>query len=129
VKKVPPRLEEAVARVLNNGKERQVFLKRSLGTKNGSEANRRAKAILIEFDRLLERTKELLVERPARTALNRSEIDRMSEYFFATILSSDESMRQEGFNAEAVHAALIETGVSPDKVSGMMISDPPGTRP
>ena len=28
-KKVPPRLQEAVARVLNNGKPKQVWLKRS----------------------------------------------------------------------------------------------------
>jgi hypothetical protein len=33
-KKVPPHLQEALARVLNNGKSHQVWLKRSLGTKD-----------------------------------------------------------------------------------------------
>jgi hypothetical protein len=39
IKKVPDRLQEAVARVLNNDKPRQVWLKRTLGTKDGNEAN------------------------------------------------------------------------------------------
>ena len=38
-KKVPQHLEEAVARVLGNGKPKQVWLKRSLATKEPSEAN------------------------------------------------------------------------------------------
>jgi Domain of unknown function (DUF6538) len=42
-KKVPPRLQEAVARVLNNDKARQVWLKRSLGTKDRDQANRVSK--------------------------------------------------------------------------------------
>ena len=43
-KKVPAHLQEAVARVLDNSKRRQVWLQRSLGTKDIKEANRRAKA-------------------------------------------------------------------------------------
>src|SRR5215510_12178493 len=42
-KKVPKGLEEAVARVLANGKQRQSWLKRSLGTKSLHEANIRAR--------------------------------------------------------------------------------------
>jgi hypothetical protein len=41
-KKVPTHLEEAVARVLDNGKPKQIWLKRSLATKDHSEAKRRA---------------------------------------------------------------------------------------
>ena len=63
VKKVPAHLQEAVADVLDNGKPRQVWLKRSLGTKDRSEANRRVKVVQIEFDRTLERATGLLVER------------------------------------------------------------------
>jgi len=33
-RKVPPRLQEAVAHVLNSDRHRQVFLKKSLGTKS-----------------------------------------------------------------------------------------------
>jgi hypothetical protein len=40
--RVPQGLEEAVARILNNGKVKQVWLKRSLGTKKVAEANVRA---------------------------------------------------------------------------------------
>jgi len=36
-RKVQKRLQEAVARLLNNGKERQTFLQRSLGTRAFSE--------------------------------------------------------------------------------------------
>ena len=46
VKKVPVRLQEAVADVLDNGKPRQIWLKRSLGTKDRSEANRRVFAVV-----------------------------------------------------------------------------------
>ncbi len=43
--KVPLRLQGAVARVLENGKSKQVWLKRSLGTKVLSEANVRGKPV------------------------------------------------------------------------------------
>ncbi|WP_441256763.1 DUF6538 domain-containing protein [Bradyrhizobium sp. 482_C4_N1_1] len=42
-RKVPERLQEAVARVLNTGRDRQVFLKKSLGTKHLKAANVAAK--------------------------------------------------------------------------------------
>ena len=38
-RKVPERLQTAVARVLNNGKSRLVYLKKSLGTKKLKDAN------------------------------------------------------------------------------------------
>jgi len=44
-KKVPARLQAAVARVLAQGKERQSFLKKSLGTKDLKAANVRAKPV------------------------------------------------------------------------------------
>ena len=49
--KVPERLQAAVARVLDQGKERQSFLKKSLGTKDLKTANVRAKPVLAGFDR------------------------------------------------------------------------------
>ena len=70
-KKVPQHLEEAVARVLDNGKPKQVWLKRTLATKDFAEAKRRVKAVQIEFDRILERAQELLAERPLRDTLGR----------------------------------------------------------
>src|ERR1700721_1508297 len=76
IKKVPGHLQEAVARVLNNGKVRQIWLKRSLGTKDIEQANRIAKPVLIEFDRTLDRARALIAERPARANLYPGEIKR-----------------------------------------------------
>jgi hypothetical protein len=45
---VPERLQEAVARVLNSGRDRQVFLKKSLGTKSLKAANVAATHVLAE---------------------------------------------------------------------------------
>ena len=89
-RKVPQGLEEAVAQVLANGKRRQSWLKKSLGTKTLHEANIRAKPVLMEFDRTIESARDLLKERPARTSLTRAEITRMAEFHHATLLGNDE---------------------------------------
>ena len=74
-RKVPERLQVAVARGLGNGKSKQVFLKKSLGTKELKAANVRAKLVLAG-----ERTDAV----PAsRKALNAAEIARMAETLFA----------------------------------------------
>ena len=67
-KKVPKRLEQPTAEFLDNGKSRQVFLKRTLDTKDLREANIRAKPILIEFDRILAQAEALTVQRAAHHA-------------------------------------------------------------
>src|SRR5262245_35004939 len=86
-KRVPDRLQEAVARVLKSDKPRQVFLKRSLGTKVLKDANTRAKPVLMEFDRTLSAAEALLKRpmqaKPLRTSLNDAEIKRMAEYVYA----------------------------------------------
>jgi hypothetical protein len=79
-RKVPERLQEAVARVLNNGKDRQTFLQKSTGTKDKKEATRLAPAILVEFGKILDEAEALLAERPPRTSLAQSEIDRIGDY-------------------------------------------------
>jgi integrase len=95
-KKVPEDLQEATTRVLGNGKARQTWLKRSLGTKDLATANKLAKPVLIEFDRTLERARELLKEQPRRRELSRAEIARMGEYHYTTTLADDEASRREG---------------------------------
>src|SRR5689334_9603992 len=77
-RKVPKALQEAVAQVLGEGKDRQVFLKRSLGTKDIHEANIRAKPVLGEFDRIIESARALLKERPKRETLSAAEIKRLA---------------------------------------------------
>jgi hypothetical protein len=58
------RLQEAVARILENGKAKQAYLKRSLATKDLREANIRAKPVLMDFDRIIARAKDQLKGRP-----------------------------------------------------------------
>lgn len=94
--RVPERLQEAVARVLKLDKPRLVFLKRSLGTKATKEANTRAKPVQMEFDRTLERAEALLAAKPVRKSLRAIEIRRMTEFYYASILQSDDLDRQRG---------------------------------
>jgi hypothetical protein len=80
--KVPERLQVAVARYLGNGKPRQVYQKKSLGTKDLRTANVRAKPVLAAFDRVLREAAALAVPKsapPLRSSLNAAEIARMSE--------------------------------------------------
>jgi hypothetical protein len=69
--------------VLDNGKPRQMWLKRSLGTKDLREANVRAKAVLMTFDQIIARASALASERPLRTTLTDVEIKRIAEYLYA----------------------------------------------
>jgi hypothetical protein len=98
--KVPSRLQVAVARVLGNGKPKQVYLKRSLGTKNLKDANIRAKPVLAGFDRII-RDAGAITEQPspkpqARPSLNETEIRLMADYVYATELAWDERWRVGG---------------------------------
>jgi hypothetical protein len=112
-KRVPDRLQAAVARVLKSARPRQVFLKRSLGTKVLKEANSRAKPVLMGFDRTLADAEALLKTpketKPLRVSLNDAEIKRMAEYAYASELASDERLRygrDEAKRAEAEHIRL-----------------------
>ena len=96
--KVPERLQEAVARILDNGKARQAWLKKSLGTKVVAQANVRAKPVQMEFDRIIARAEAQLKERPVRTSLTAIEIKRIADFFYAQSLLS---MKSVGSRAEA----------------------------
>jgi hypothetical protein len=50
---VPKRLQEAVARVLDNGKGRQAYLQKTTGTKHKAEAKRIAVSVLTAFNETL----------------------------------------------------------------------------
>jgi hypothetical protein len=96
-RKVPKRLEAAVAVVQRQGKKRQSYLLRSLGTDSRNEANVRIKAVLIDFDRIIREAEGLESSKPpARTTLSRTEIDRMAEYIYAKTLEWDERVRVGG---------------------------------
>jgi hypothetical protein len=85
-----------VARILDNGKARQVWLKKSLGTKVVAQANVRAKPVQIEFDRLLAKAEAQLKERPLRSSLAHVEIKRIADFFLASALAVDEQRRITG---------------------------------
>src|SRR5262245_43229998 len=101
-RKVPEKLQTAVARLLNSKKHTQKYLKKSLGTKDRREANRRATHALADIDRTLREAAALAKQRSdepkpiVRTALNDTEIKRMAEYVYAKALAWDERVRFGG---------------------------------
>jgi hypothetical protein len=82
-RKVPEKLQAAVARVLGSKKQTQIYLKKSLGTKDRREATRRATHTLADLDRTLREAEALTRQQPLtrqaqlRATLNDAEIKRM----------------------------------------------------
>ena len=107
-RRVPERLQEAVARVLNSGRDRQVFLKKSLGTKNVKAANVAATHVLADFDRTLADAEALLKDRPLIPSLTDAQIKRMAESYHAGLLANDEEERREGTGSEAIFQSVAE---------------------
>lgn len=101
-KKVPAKLQEAVARVLALPRPRITWLKRSLHTKDLREANIRAKPILIRFDHVLAKAEALTADVPLRDTLSDNEIERIASYHYATMLAEDEETRREGTGSQAL---------------------------
>jgi integrase len=94
-RRVPERLQEAVARVLNTG-ERRVFLKKSLGTKSLKEAKVAAPHVLADFNRIVGEAEALLKGQPVITVLTDGQIKRMADHVYATALREDEELRFSG---------------------------------
>jgi integrase len=107
-KKVPARLQEAVAQVLGDDKPRRVFLKKSLGTKSLKEANAAATHILTEFNRTIAEAEALLKEQPVVTTLTDTQIKRMAESYYATLLAEDEQERRDGTGSEPVFQGIAK---------------------
>lgn len=117
-RKVPKRLQNAVARVLNNGKSRQVHLKKSLGTKDLKAANIRATSVIASFDRTIASAILVTAQDSApplqRQSLNGAEIARMAEALYGKLLAEDGAFRFGGraFVAESVE--WIRRNTKPD---------------
>jgi hypothetical protein len=101
--------------VLGSKKQTQKYLKKSLGTKDRREANRRATHALADLDRTLREAEALTRQQPSkptappRTTLNDAEIQRMAEYAYAKTLAWDERVRfgrDEFKRIEAEHIRL-----------------------
>ncbi len=105
-KKVPKKLEEAAATVMGRSKNRVASLQRSLKTKDVRDAKRLAPPILMEFDRILAEAEALTAERPLRTSLDRREIERIAEFFYAHELAADEERRRNG-DSEALFQDVV----------------------
>ncbi|MDI3470716.1 MAG: hypothetical protein OJF62_002779 [Pseudolabrys sp.] len=114
-RKVPERLQAAVAQVLEQGKAKQVWLKRSLGTKDLRAAKVRAAPVRIEFDGIIERAEALLKARPVRKHLSDTEIKRIADYFYAHELAADQELREDTRGSDPLFASvqrqLKEAGV------------------
>ncbi len=76
-------------------KSAQTFLQRSLRTKDLHQAKVQAKPVLIEFDRILARAEARVADIPIRNTLSPSEIERMADYLYASMLASDDDFRQQ----------------------------------
>ncbi|RTL71602.1 MAG: hypothetical protein EKK41_09100 [Hyphomicrobiales bacterium] len=99
-KKVPEELGEAVAAYIGNGKARVAWLQKSLQTISHDEANKLAKPVLMEFDRLLARARQDVKPSPLRENLSDTEIERMAAYQVASPLAEDESVRRDGLDLQ-----------------------------
>jgi len=106
--KVPERLQAVVARILDNGKARQVWLKKSLGTKVVAQANVRAKPVQMEFDRILAQAEAQLKKHPLRTSLSDIEIKRVADFFYAHELAGDDELRMDGRRDDPMYASIHE---------------------
>src|SRR5437660_5293140 len=89
-RKVPKRLEMAVARVKDAPKERISWLKQSLRTKDEKRAKVLAKPVMMEFDRVLAQAEARELEHPVRTELTEVEIKQIANYSYAHELGADE---------------------------------------
>lgn len=69
-KRVPERLQEAVARVLDADEPRRVFLKKSLGTKSLKEAKIATPPVVADFNRIIGQAEALLKEQPVVSTLS-----------------------------------------------------------
>ena len=114
-KKVPKKLEEAVALATGTEKSRISWLKRTLSTKDLKTAKVRAVPVLMEFDRILAQAEALRTTRPLRTSLSEKEIERIAQYHFAAVLTEDDEMRRDGTGSEplfqSVARQLADAGV------------------
>jgi integrase len=105
-KKVPKKLEEAVAVVTGVSKLRVAWLKRTLSTKQHKAAKVRAVPILMEFDRILARAEALGASRPLRAGLSDKEVERIAQYHFAAVLAEDDEMRRDGTGSEPMFQSI-----------------------
>jgi hypothetical protein len=94
--KLPKHLEGPIARVLNNGKGRQAYLQKTTRTKDKAEAKRIAVGVLTAFKKTLDEAEALLVERPLRTSLAQSDIDRIAEFYSSLRLRMMTRLRAKG---------------------------------
>jgi hypothetical protein len=128
--KVPERLQETVARLLDNGKAKQVWLKKSLGTKVVGEANVRAKPVQMGFDRIIAQAEAQLKERPLRTSISDVEIKLIADYFYAHELEGDEGLREDGRGSDplyaSVHKQLTDAGIEVPELDLKTLTLEPG---
>ena len=94
--------------MLNSDKPKQVFLKKSLGTKVLKAANVAATHVLADFDRTLASAEALLKERPVASLLTEAQIRRMAETYCGSVLHGDEEERQEGTGSEPIFQSIAQ---------------------
>jgi hypothetical protein len=128
-RKVPDGHEEAVAKVIGDGRSEVSWLQRSLRTKDRRQANTAALPYLIEFDAILAKAAALLNPIPRRDDLSDGEVTAMADYFYASLLSEDDEVRSDGFGSQeifrAVAAQLADHGEPPSSAFDPNEATPP----
>jgi len=121
-RKVPKGLEAEVAVVRRQGRTRQSYLLKSLGTESRTQANISIKPVLIEFDRIIRDAQALKHSKPpTRVALSAPEIARMSEYVYGKDLEWDERIRVGGRDElqrmlTTIRKEAVAEGENPDDI-------------
>lgn len=76
-RKIPEKLQVAVAQVTGANKAKVSWLKKSLGTKDARQANVLAKPVMIGFDKIIAKAEASLKQRPAQSTLSDVELKRI----------------------------------------------------
>ncbi len=100
-RKVPEKIQAAVAQTTGTDKPKVSWLKKSLGTKDERQANVRAKPVMMDFDKIIAKAEASLKQRPVQSSLSDTEINRIAAYHYAFMLNEDEEHRAGDFEDSA----------------------------
>ncbi len=88
------------------------WLKRTLRTKDLREANIRAKPVLMGFDQTIARPEALVASAPVRADLSDKEIERLTDYQYASMLAEDDGARAAAPEGERLYRTLSQQLIS-----------------
>ena len=91
-RKVPDKLQAAVAQIMGSDKPKVSWLKQSLRTKDERQANVRAKPVMMDFDKIIAKAEASLKQRPVQSSLSDAEIGRIAAYHLSAVRAYETEM-------------------------------------